>query len=234
MTMNKLLQAVRSLTMEEFCNKYGADIQSFLTEETRKRKRTDFINPKKSSIQEVTDVLLPTSNSRSDSLEVDNRPNKKEKRLTLTNGKNTITSSSIINPASSSSSSISGSSNKVKTILTATKGISKEINNQPNKGGEDDSTIFKKSQDQIEDEDISFGPLFMQFTKPNHPKVVFQLDPQEEFDETSSFELNIPYEFINQFQPGHRRRIIDQIEHIQDQLEILKNRVKSPSLSPSL
>ncbi|KAI9309175.1 hypothetical protein BJ944DRAFT_48647 [Cunninghamella echinulata] len=45
MTVNQLLKAVRSLTMKEFCNKYGADTQLFLTEETKKRKRNDFIHP---------------------------------------------------------------------------------------------------------------------------------------------------------------------------------------------
>lgn len=86
-----------------------------------------------------------------------------------------------------------------------------------------------------EDNNNNSGPFIMQFTRPNHPSIVFELDPKEELDESTSFELEISKEYIDQLDIGHRRRIIDQIQHLQDHLEILKNRVKSsPSLSPSL
>jgi hypothetical protein len=92
----------------------------------------------------------------------------------------------------------------------------------------------KNVMDDEEEEEIDFGPLFMQFLRPGHPKVTFQFNPQEELDDDSAPRLQVPYEFVDQFGPGHRRRIADQVQHIQDQLESFKQRLlQSPSSSSS-
>ncbi|CAO3609084.1 unnamed protein product [Cunninghamella echinulata] len=212
MTVNQLLKAVQSLTMKEFF----------------------------SSTQEGTETHLPPisnkqTTARSDSLEVENKSKNERKRLKpTTNGKGPT--SPIIkekNPSSSSSSSASRIPNKAKAT---TKSTSININNQ-NKGGLD---MKRKKQhddenEEEEEEDNNFGPFIMQFTRPNHPSIIFELDPKEELDESTSFELEISKEYIDQLNMGHRRRVIDQIQHLQDHLEILKNRIKSSSSpSPSL
>lgn len=47
MTINQLLESVRSLTMDEYCNKYHADTSFFLEEQARQRKGTAMMAPGK-------------------------------------------------------------------------------------------------------------------------------------------------------------------------------------------
>ncbi|KAG0187280.1 hypothetical protein DFQ28_006550 [Apophysomyces sp. BC1034] len=137
MQIGQLLLAVRKLTVEEYCNKYGADPQTFLAHQARKRKRAE--------------LKIPN---------------------TLHNDKDGYTE------------------------------------------------VVKTEEEKTE---TDFGPLFVHLERPNHPKLTFRLDPQMELQQAGHFTLNAPSNIINLLSTVQKRRIRNQVQAIQDQLEALKN-----------
>ncbi|SAM01282.1 hypothetical protein [Absidia glauca] len=210
MTINQLLESVRSLTMDEYCNKYHADTSYFLEEQARQRKGATMMAPgKKRSLRDVADSM------ENDGLSAKKKP-------TVTKSKQT--SSSRSTPTSKSSTPTTAANSPMENRSMQSQQRS-DVNHHP--------APRKDVMDDEDEEEIDFGPLFMQFLRPGHPKVTFQFNPQEELDDNSAPRLQVPYEFVDQFGPGHRRRIADQVQHIQDQLESFKQRLLQPPSSSS-
>ncbi|KAI8339020.1 hypothetical protein BC941DRAFT_501341 [Chlamydoabsidia padenii] len=178
MTISQLLQSVRALTMDEYCNKYHADTSYFLKEQARQRKELTMVTPGKKRSHNNKETL--------DTLDKDGHQAKKKQIVS-----------------------------KHKDTPVA-------------------NTTHQLTNKKDEQDEMDFGPLFMQFLRPGQPKVTFQFDPQEELDPHNALRLQVPYEFVDQFEAGHRRRIGDQIQHIQDQLESFKQRLLQPHHSPTL
>ncbi|CAO3598550.1 unnamed protein product [Absidia cylindrospora] len=225
MAMNQLLQSVRTLTMDEYCNKYHADTNYFLEEQSRKRKRTELVTPSKKR-------ELPGATSHDSAILSKKAPKSKEIQVRHSPTADFLKNDHLAPPVKSIPSNGQQQQQPQQQRLneslaeTASNGNTKETNGNPKKSNDDND----------DEEEVEYGPLFMQFLRPGHPKVTFQLDPQEELNQTEGFRLQIPYEFVDQFGPGHRRRIVDQIQHIEAQLETFKQRLlQSPSspLAPS-
>ncbi|KAI8092758.1 uncharacterized protein BX664DRAFT_328063 [Halteromyces radiatus] len=219
MTVSQLLKSVRSLTMDEYCNTYHGNTQYFLEEQSRKRKRIEMVTRgKKRDLFDMSDIgnstpLSSPSSSKKKSLGT--------KGKTDTNIRSTISNQNDTTTVTTRTVSSSGKS------ACHTIGISQE--NDKNLNDKPDMDIVKDEKkgdkQEEEEEEVAFGPLFMQFLRPDHPKVTFQLDPQEELNPTKTFQLQVPFEFVDQFGNGHRRRIAAQIEHIQNELETFKQQL---------
>ncbi|ORZ17685.1 hypothetical protein BCR42DRAFT_412299 [Absidia repens] len=221
MTINQLLQSVRTLTMDDYCNKYRADTNYFLDEQSRKRKGTELVTPSKKR-------ELPGANSHDSAILSKKAPKLKEIQVTsspTTDFSKKAHFASVVKsiPANRQQQQQGQKQHTVPLTETTSDESEKEASGNP-----------KKINDNNDDEEeVEYGPLFMQFLRPGHPKVTFQLDPQEEVNQTQGFRLQIPYEFVDQFGPGHRRRIVDQIQHIEAQLDTFKQRLLQSPASPS-
>ncbi|KAF7725382.1 hypothetical protein EC973_009650 [Apophysomyces ossiformis] len=160
--IGQLLLAVRKLTVEEYCNKYGADPQIFLEHQARKRKRTEFKVPGK-----INEKITPPS---------------------------------ISNHAKAIPSQPLSQSNKNEHITASTGGA--------------------------ETSETDFGPLFVHLQRSHHPKLTFRFDPQAELKETGCFSLNAPDNIVKLLSTSQKRRVRDQIQDIQNQLQLLKDQLK--------
>ncbi|KAG0166817.1 hypothetical protein DFQ30_006758 [Apophysomyces sp. BC1015] len=182
MQIGQLLLAVRKLTVEEYCNKYGADPQTFLAHQARKRKRAELKIPN-SKIYEKENLY----------------------------------------PAASNTKHVSSGSGDRTTIIEKEK-----LNSIYNKhaalhNDKDGYTEVVKTEEEKTETD--FGPLFVHLERPNHPKLTFRLDPQMELQQAGHFTLNAPSNIINLLSTVQKRRIRNQVQAIQDQLEALKSKL---------
>ena len=76
------------------------------------------------------------------------------------------------------------------------------------------------------DQDEQCGPMFVHLERSDHPRIAFKLDPQRSVDELGQYVVNMPDEVFERLNQTQRDRLHGQIEHIQSQLEKVKEQLK--------
>ncbi|KAL0091816.1 hypothetical protein J3Q64DRAFT_1331377 [Phycomyces blakesleeanus] len=245
MQINQLLPSVRQLTMDEFCNRYGADTLTFLEEQTRKRRGEDVHNilQKRSlgpSVEKKDNSkLAPKVDSPRIAKERDNPPvtrsGQAQSFLRSNNSRSFDTklqeSQSKVKPKSKTRSQQQQQQQQQQSQPQRQKSREVESNQGENTGNLKDisgtrSSPGKQLKYDEQQPEVDCGPLFVHFKREKHPKITLRLNSQQEASEFSPFEISAPTEIFEKLGDQQRRRIVDQIQDIQDQLESLKQQLK--------
>ncbi|KAI9023876.1 hypothetical protein CLU79DRAFT_834694 [Phycomyces nitens] len=222
MQINQLLSSVRQLTMDEFCNKYGADTLVFLEEQTRKRRGEGISSiPQKRSLgpsEKKNDISKLSS--KVDSLRA---VKERDSPLITQSGQTTSVSQK------ESTRPVDTMVQEPKPKTRSQRQVPREVeSNQDNTGDVNHMSGTRSSpghSENNEQPEINCGPLFVHLKREKHPKITLRLNSQQEASEFGPFEVSAPTELFEKLSDQQRRRIIDQIQDIQDQLELLKDQL---------
>ncbi|KAI8380931.1 uncharacterized protein BYT42DRAFT_286389 [Radiomyces spectabilis] len=235
MQVNQLLRSVRQLSMEEYCNSYGADTQLFLKEQMRKRKLGDFRAEAKSRSR--TKRVKSTSVDQSSNFKSSSEPRSSIDTTTSTSSSSSRDAQSTetttrLRQQDTKSTSVDSDASRNQPVMLGNqqREQSDAVTHEPTEASaHNQESAASASADESNNEEYESGPIFVHLARSNHPRVAIQLDPQQELESIGHFELKVAEEMIYRLSNNQRRRLRDQIDDIQEQLDKLRSYTYSTS-----